>query len=140
MCVCVCVFVCEMEVGVEQEGLEECQDHSLSFGQKEQSGTRRQGFLCVSLVPQRLRKTGPQLTPKYILWIWCKFLLSDPPEAEQASLWACCGHRWPLAVDAPSITHPHCQPRLNYYHFLHFPELDTVTRETTPVPGVSQPC
>ena len=59
VCVCVCVFVCEMEVGVEQEGLEECQDHSLSFGQKEQSGTRRQGFLCVSLVPQRLRKNWP---------------------------------------------------------------------------------
>ena len=59
MCVCVCVFVCEMEVGVEQEGLEECQDHSLYFGQKEQSGTCRQGFLCVSLVPQRLRKNWP---------------------------------------------------------------------------------
>ena len=56
---CVCVCVCEMEVGVEQEGLEECQDHSLSFWQKEQSGTRRQGFLCVSLVPQRLRKNWP---------------------------------------------------------------------------------
>ena len=59
MCACVCVFVCEMEVGVEQEGLEECQDHSLYFGQKEQSGTCRQGFLCVSLVPQRLRKNWP---------------------------------------------------------------------------------
>ena len=59
VCVCVCVFVCEMEVGVEQEGLEECQDHSLYFGQKEQSGTCRQGFLCVSLVPQRLRKNWP---------------------------------------------------------------------------------
>lgn len=45
----------------------------------------------------------------------------------------CCGHRWALAVDAPSTTHPHCQPRLND-HFLHFPELDTATRETTPVP------
>ena len=61
--VCVCVCVCEMEVGVEQEGLEECQDHSLSFGQKEQSGTRRQGFLCVSLVPQRLRKNWPTVDP-----------------------------------------------------------------------------
>ena len=59
VCVCVCVCVCEMEVGVEQEGLEECQDHSLYFGQKEQSGTRRQGFLCVFLVPQKLRKNWP---------------------------------------------------------------------------------
>ena len=59
VCVCVCVCVCVMEVGVEQEGLEECQDHSLYFGQKEQSGTCRQGFLCVSLVPQRLRKNWP---------------------------------------------------------------------------------
>ena len=63
VCVCVCVFVCEMEVGVEQEGLEECQDHSLSFGEKEQSGGHRQGFLCVSLVPQRLRKNWPTVDP-----------------------------------------------------------------------------
>ena len=62
-CVCVCVCVCVMEVGVEQEGLEECQDHSLSFGEKEQSGGRRQGFLCVSLVPQRLRKYWPTVDP-----------------------------------------------------------------------------
>ena len=62
-CVCVCVCVCVMEVGVEQEGLEECQDHSLSFGEKEQSGGRRQGFLCVSLVPQRLRKNWPTVDP-----------------------------------------------------------------------------
>ena len=62
-CVCVCVCVCVMEVGVEQEGLEECQDHSLSFGEKEQSGGRRQGFICVSLVPQRLRKNWPTVDP-----------------------------------------------------------------------------
>ena len=36
--VCVCVCVCEMEVGVEQEGLEECQDHSLSFGGRNNLG------------------------------------------------------------------------------------------------------
>ena len=60
---CVCVCVCVMEVGVEQEGLEECQDHSLSFGEKEHSGGRRQGFLCVSLVPQRLRKNWPTVDP-----------------------------------------------------------------------------
>ena len=57
--VCVCVCVCEMEVGLEQEGLEECQDHSFYFGEKEQSGAHRQAFLCVSLVPQKLRKNWP---------------------------------------------------------------------------------
>ena len=53
------VCVCVMEVGVEQGGLEECQDHSFYFGEKAQSGARRQGFLCASLLPQRLRKNWP---------------------------------------------------------------------------------
>ena len=48
-----------MEVCVEQGGLEECQDHSFYFGEKAQSGARRQGFLCASLLPQRLRKNWP---------------------------------------------------------------------------------
>ena len=77
--VSVCVRVCVMEVSVEQKGLEECQDRSLYSGEKEQSGARRQGFLCAPLVPQRLG-TGPQLAPKYLLWIWCEFLPPDPPQ------------------------------------------------------------
>ena len=40
-CVCViarCVCVCVMEVGVEQEGLEECQDHTLTLGRRNNLG------------------------------------------------------------------------------------------------------
>ena len=36
--VCVCVCVCVMEVGVEQEGLEECQDHTLTLGRRNNLG------------------------------------------------------------------------------------------------------
>ena len=35
---CVCVCVCVMEVGVEQEGLEECQDHTLTLGRRNNLG------------------------------------------------------------------------------------------------------
>ena len=41
VCVCVCVIarcVCVMEVGVEQEGLEECQDHTLTLGRRNNLG------------------------------------------------------------------------------------------------------
>ena len=65
VCVCVCVCLCVCDGGGCGAGRAgECQDHSLSFGEKEQSGGRRQGFLCVSLVPQRLRKYWPTVDPQ----------------------------------------------------------------------------
>ena len=56
--VCVCVCVCDGgRCGAGRAG--GVSGSHFYFGEKEQSGARRQGFLWVSLVPQRLRKNWP---------------------------------------------------------------------------------